>query len=90
MEILIDSAAKKWIHAKGSHLTIKNLIVNSCCSPGIQDTIAVPGTPKDLNRFKKMVVEDIEIYLEKNIKIQGSVSIKLSGFGLLKSLSVTI
>lgn len=89
MEIIIDDELQKWLKEKGNHITIKKLIVNGCCAPGVQESIAVPGKPKNLNKFKQYKVEDIGVYIENSVSLNSEISLKLSGFGFFKSISIT-
>lgn len=90
MIIELDNVSKKWIKSKGSHLTVKIMEVNGCCSPDIHEIVAVPGKPKTSQQFKEHIVDNLSIYVQKNIKEQEKIILKLSGFGILKSISARI
>jgi len=87
MYIQLDPEAKSWIEAKGANLTIKTLVVNSCCAPGIQELVAIPGKPKTINHFNQFNAEGISIFIHKNISQTEKLTIKVSGFGPFKSIS---
>lgn len=88
MILEIEEQAKKWIEAKGNTLTVKTLEVNSCCSVGIQEMVAVPGKPKTFERFREVKIDNLTIYVQKNIHVKDKLLLELSGFGFLKSISV--
>lgn len=88
MIIEIEEQAKKWIEAKGSTLTVKTLEVTGCCSVGIQEMVAVPGKPKSLDRYSEMKIDNLSIYVQKNMNVKDRLFLKLSGLGFLKSISV--
>ena len=88
--IELDTESKKWIESKGSHLTVKIMEVNGCCSPDIQEIVAVPGKPKASQQFNEHTVENISVYIQKNIKECEKLILKLAGFGFLKSISAKI
>ncbi|MDQ0219986.1 Fe-S oxidoreductase [Peribacillus cavernae] len=87
MNFELEDKAKKWIESKGKPLTVKTLEVKGCCAVGLQELLAVPGKPKALNRFNEFKVDSISIYVEKNINVKENITLKLSGFGFLKSIS---
>lgn len=88
MIIEVDPLSKRWIEGKGKALTIKMLNVQSCCAPGIQEMIAVPGTPKTLERFSEFKVDGLSIFVQKNIRANERLTLKLSGFTPFKTMSV--
>lgn len=90
MHIELDSGAKEWIELKGQQLTVKNLTVKSCCMPGIQELVAVPGKPKNASHFNEIVIDNLSIYVQKNIGRNGKLILKLSGFGIFKSISAKL
>ncbi|MBA9027026.1 MULTISPECIES: CC/Se motif family (seleno)protein [Bacillaceae] len=89
MIIEIEEQAKKWIEAKGNTITVKNLVVNGCCSVGIQEIVAVPGKPKYLEQYREMRMDHLSVYVQNNITVQNKLLLKLSGISFLKSISVT-
>ncbi len=90
MMIEIDAESKKWIESKGKHLTVKTLSVNSCCAPGVQEIIAVPAKPKPLNQYHEFMIDNLLIYVQKNIAKTEKLTLKLSGFSILKTISAKL
>ncbi len=90
MYVELDDTAKKWIESKGEQLTVKKIEVKACCAPGVQELLAVPGKPKDLERYHEFKVENLSIYVQKHIKGKEKLSLKLSGFSFLKSISAKL
>ena len=90
MHVELDDAAKKWIESKGELLTVKTIEVKACCAPGVQELLAVPGKPKDLERYQEFKVENLSIYVQKQIRAKEKLTLKLSGFSFLKSISAKL
>ncbi|MBY0121815.1 CC/Se motif family (seleno)protein [Bacillus sp. S/N-304-OC-R1] len=90
MIIEVDEESKKWIESKGNQLTVKTLDVKGCCAPGVQEIVAVPGKPKTLNYFHEVSVDNLTIYVQRDIKFKEKLVLKLSGFSLLKTMSVKL
>jgi hypothetical protein len=88
MKIEIEDQAKKWIESKGKHLTVKTVQVKGCCTVGVQELVAIPGKPKTLDRYNECKVDNLSIYIQKNIKIKDKITLKLSGIGFFKSIAV--
>lgn len=90
MNVELDAKSKKWIESKGKQLTVKTIEVKACCAPGVQELVAVPGKPKTLNRYNEFIVDNLSIYVQKNIRGKEKLTLKLSGFSFLKSISVKL
>ncbi|WP_342429912.1 CC/Se motif family (seleno)protein [Neobacillus sp. FSL H8-0543] len=90
MNVEIDVESKKWIETKGNQLTVKTLEVNACCAPSIQEVVAVPGKPKTLTNFNEFIIDNLSIYVHKNISRKNKLNLRLSGFGFLKSISAKL
>jgi hypothetical protein len=90
MNVEFDAESKKWIESKGKQLTVKTIEVKGCCAPGVQEFVAVPGKPKTLNRYNELIVDNLSIYVQKNIRGKEKLTLKLSGFSFLKSISVKL
>ena len=90
MNVELDDAAKKWIESKGEQLTVKTIEVKACCAAGVQELLAVPGKPKDLERCYEYKVENLSIYVQKHIRGKEKLALKLSGFSFLKSISAKL
>ncbi len=90
MNVEIDAESKKWIEAKGNQLTVKNLEVNACCGPSVQEVVAVPGKPKTLTNYNEFIIDNLSIYVQKRISNKTKLNLKLSGFGFLKSISAKL
>lgn len=90
MHVELDAAAKKWIESKGELLTVRTIEVKACCAPGVQELLAVPGKPKDLERYQEFKVENLSIYVQKQIRAKEKLTLKLSGFSFLKSISAKL
>lgn len=90
MMIEMDAESKKWIELKGKHLTVKTISVNSCCAPSVQEIIAVPTKPKPLNQYNEFIVDNLSIYVQKNIAKTKKLTLKLSGFSILKTISAKL
>jgi hypothetical protein len=86
----MDKESKRWIEAKGRELTVKILEAKACCAPGVQEVIAVPGKPKKTEYFNQVNYEDLSIYVQKPLSGKEKLTLKLSGFSILKSLSAKI
>ncbi|EIJ78089.1 hypothetical protein PB1_11034 [Bacillus methanolicus PB1] len=87
MNFEIDNEAKKWLKLKGKPLTVETVQVNGCCTVGVQDLIALLGKPKALDYYDEFNVDNLSIYIHKNIKVKDKMIIKLSGFGFLKTIT---
>ncbi|MDF2855883.1 MAG: Fe-S oxidoreductase [Neobacillus sp.] len=90
MHVKIDSEAIRWIETKGNQLTVKTLDVKSCCAPGLQEVVAVPGKPKSLSTFNELIYDNLSLYVHKNISKKNNLNLRLSGFGFLKSISAKL
>lgn len=90
MYVEIDDESKKWIEAKGNQLTVKILETKTCCAPGVQEVVAVPGKPKTIDQFAELNVENLSIYIQKILCNKEKLTIKLSGISFLKSLSAKL
>ncbi|WP_191567660.1 CC/Se motif family (seleno)protein [Metabacillus idriensis] len=84
MDIELDGKAKKWIESKGKPITVKTIQVKGCCTVGSQELHTIPGKPKDLDRFNEY---NVDIYIQKNIKVKVKLVIKLSGLGFFKFIT---
>ncbi len=87
MEIEIDGEAKKWIGAKGAQLTVKRLGVDACCAPNVEEVVAVPGKPKSVDFYNPIKVDNLTIYVQKNLCRKERLILKLSGISFLKTIS---
>ncbi len=90
MNVEIDAKSRNWIEAKGSQLTVKILDVKGCCAPGVQEVIAVPGKPQNLNHYHEHIVGNLSIYVQKHIRAKEKLTLKLSGISFLKSISAKL
>ena len=90
MYVEIDNESKKWIKAKGNQLTVKILETKTCCAPGVQEVVAVPGKPKTTDQFTELKVDYLSIYVHKIICNKEKLTLKLSGISFLKSLSAKL
>ncbi|WP_066320146.1 CC/Se motif family (seleno)protein [Bacillus sp. FJAT-29814] len=90
MNIDIDGKLKEWIEAKGNQLTVKTLEVKACCVPGVQELVAVPGKPKSLNHYQEYVIDNLSIYVQNTISCKEKLTLSLSGFSFLKSISAKL
>lgn len=90
MHVKIDAESKKWIESKGSQITVKILETKTCCAPGVQEVVAVPGKPKTTDQFTELNVEDLSIYVQKILCNKEKLSLKLSGITFLKTLSAKL
>lgn len=86
----IDADSKKCIESKGKELTIKTIEVKGCCAPGVQEIVAIPGKPKTLNHYTEYIVDNLSIYVQKHIRGKEKLTLKLSGFSFLKSISAKL
>ncbi|HZG72724.1 MAG TPA: CC/Se motif family (seleno)protein [Chondromyces sp.] len=87
MDIVLDDKSKKWIESKGSHLTIKNLGARPCCVPVIEEVTTEPRKPKHVEHYHLFNVDNLSIYVHKNVWKKEKLILKLSGFGIFKSIS---
>lgn len=90
MHVELDSGSKKWIESKGSQLTVKVMDIKACCAPGVQEVVAVPGKPKTLDRYNEFKVDNLSIFVQKSICGKKQLSLRLSGFSFLKSISAKV
>ncbi|WHY86798.1 CC/Se motif family (seleno)protein [Neobacillus novalis] len=90
MNIELDAGSKEWIESKGNQLTVKTLEVKACCAPGVQELVAVPEKPKTLNNYHEILIDNLSIYVQKNIRSKEKLQLKLSGFSFLKSISAKL
>ncbi|PLR82179.1 Fe-S oxidoreductase [Bacillus canaveralius] len=87
MHIELDDKAKVWIESKGKHLTVKTVEVKGCCVGGVQELLAIPKKPKDINKYNEFRVDNLSIFIQKNINIKDRIQLKISGFGFLTSIT---
>lgn len=87
--IKLDEKAKQFIEAKGRHLTINNIEVKGCCAPGVQDLLAIPKKPKNLDSYLHYSIDNLTIYVQKNIHLEYTLSLSVSGVGFFKGISIT-
>ncbi|RSK52365.1 CC/Se motif family (seleno)protein [Bacillus canaveralius] len=87
MNIQLDDEAHAWIKSKGKYLTVKTLEVKGCCAAGVQELLAIPGKPKDIQKYNEFIVDNLSIFIQKNIEIKDRLELKISGFGFLKSIA---
>lgn len=87
MNFELDDKAKKWIESTGKPVTVKTVEVKGCCAVGVQELLAVPGKPKALDRYNEFKVDNLLIYVQKNIEAKDKIILKLSGFGFFKALT---
>jgi len=90
MHVELDHDSKKWIEAKGNELTVKMLEVKGCCAPGVQDVVAVPGKPKAIEQYNEMKVDNLLIYVQKNLCAKEKLTLTMSGTLFLKSISAKL
>jgi hypothetical protein len=90
MNIEIDAKSKEWIAAKGNQLTVKTLEVKACCAPGVQELVAVPGKPKPISHYREYVIDNLSIYVQKTIREKEKLTLTLSGFSFLKSITAKL
>ncbi|MEH7235993.1 CC/Se motif family (seleno)protein [Bacillus sp. JJ1562] len=90
MVVELDDASRQWIASKGNEFTVKTLEVKACCAPGVQELVAVPGKPKNAGSFRKVSQDSIDIYIQKGISKEKTLTVSLSGFSFLKSLSAKL
>jgi hypothetical protein len=86
----IDDKAKSWIESKGKHLTVNSVEVKGCCAVGVQDLLAIPKKPNNLDLYNVFYIDNLSIYIKKNIKEQDKISLKLAGIGFLKGISAKL
>ena len=55
MNVELDAESKTVDKVKGQSINRKNLEVNACCAPGVQEVVAVPGKPKTLNQYNEVM-----------------------------------
>lgn len=88
MNIDIEEKAKEWIKTKGKTLTIKTVQIKGCCVGGdVQELITILKKPSDVSRYNLFEVDSVSVYIEKNVFNREKILLKLSGFGLFKSIS---
>lgn len=90
MYVEIDDRTKNWIETRGTHLTVKILDVDACCAPNVEEVVAVPGKPKSFDHFNPIKVDNLTIYIQKNLCSKERLVLKLSGIGFLKTISAKI
>ena len=90
MIIEMDVESKNWIASKGNQVTIKTLDVKACCAPGVQELVALPGKPKNLNHYYQITSNHVLFYIHKNVHKKEKLTLRLSGLPFLKSLSVKL
>ncbi|WP_050182227.1 CC/Se motif family (seleno)protein [Domibacillus robiginosus] len=90
MHFELDQKAKSWLESKGKHLTVNTVEVKGCCIAGVQDLMTIPKKPKDLHRYNEFTVENLSIYVQKNIKVKDKISLKVAGVGFFKGISAKL
>ncbi|MCG7344201.1 Fe-S oxidoreductase [Sporosarcina sp. ACRSL] len=87
MHIELDANAKSWLQSKGEQVSIKTIQVNACCAPPIQDLMTRLGKQKDLHNYVEIKVDNLSIYVEKHLSLNEKITLKLTGFGIFKTIT---
>lgn len=90
MLIDMDDKSKEWLESKGNVLTVKVIDVKACCAPGVQEVVAIPGKPKPQEGYHEFKIDHLSIYVQKMICQRNQLTLKLSGFSFLKSISAKV
>lgn len=90
MHVELDANVKNWLQSKGGHLAVKTIEVNACCAPPIQDLITHLRKPKDLHHYNEIKVDNLSIFIEKHLSLNEKMTLKLTGFGIFKTITAKI
>lgn len=90
MALLIDEQTKGFLTAKGKPLTIKLVEVNNCCAPTLQQLMTIANKPKDIQNYYETTIEQIPVYVQKPLNLDDEIELKVSGFGIFKSVSAKL
>ncbi|WP_409305738.1 CC/Se motif family (seleno)protein [Peribacillus sp. SCS-155] len=84
----MDETVKNWVDSRGKCVTIETVEVQGCCVPGaLQELLAFPKKPKNLQKFRQFQVDGVDIYVQRNVEVRESLLLKLTGFSIITSIS---
>ena len=90
MQIVLDTNTKKWMQSKGKPVAVKTISVNACCAPPVQELMTHLGKPKDVHNYKEIKIDDLSVYVEKNLSNNEKMTLKLTGIGIFKMISAKL
>ena len=90
MHIQLDEKTKSYIQSKGKPISVKLLQINSCCAPSIEEVTIHFGKPKDVYNYIELKMDDLSIFVEKQISHNKEMTLKLFGLGVFKTVIADI
>ena len=90
MQIELDTNTKKWMQSKGKPVSVKTISVNACCAPPVQELMTHLGKPKDVHNYNEIKIDDLSVYVEKNLTNNAKMTLKLTGIGIFKMISAKL
>lgn len=90
MQIVLDTNTKKWMLSKGKPVSVKTISVNACCAPPVQELMTHLGKPKDVHNYNEIKIDDLSVYIEKNLSNNEKMTLKLTGIGIFKMISAKL
>lgn len=94
MGVVVEASdkVKEWLAEKGKPFMVEAVEGGGCCAGGAVGFMTRPGKPDDPEDFELTYVNDIPIYLEKNLDKRtkdGKIELKVIGFSIFKTLQAT-
>ena len=90
MQIELDTNTKKWMQSKGKPVSVKTISVNACCAPPVQELMTHLGKPKDVHNYYEIKIDNLSVYVEKNLSNNEKMTLKLTGIGIFKMISAKL
>ena len=90
MQIELDTNTKKWMQSKGKPVSVKTISVNACCAPPVQELMTHLGKPKDVHNYNEIKIDDLSVYVEKNLTNNEKMTLNLTGIGIFKMISAKL
>jgi len=89
MKINVSSKAKKFIQHKNIKditFNLKQLDVSGCCVGIVKEIEPVYKAPRNASGYKYVRIDECHVFISRNIKITGPLTITTEGFWNLKRL----
>lgn len=90
MQIELDANTKKWMQSRGKPVSVKTISVNACCAPPVQELMTHLGKPKDVHNYNEIKIDNLSVYVEKNLSLSEKMTLKLTGIGIFKMISAKL
>lgn len=90
MLIEIDDEVKHRIRSKGNQLTVQLLEVGGCCAPDVQEIVVSTFKPKNMQQYEEFNVDNLSVYVQKNLLMNKKLTLQMKGFGIFKTISAKV